>query len=384
MRAACARNVPAKKENKKREELLLCQTPNLEKGQSGFSWQLDHKLTSPCNRASTPRPQLSSSTLRSMRRRTAVEISLGQQLAKKKRDELIEERNVKIKQRKERFHDSQETKELDHEVQKQKLINDQREKDRNLKERLDMVKQKKQQKSSTDVKLALARQRRQQQAKLENQGHKSSVVNAQVSSTKAAGFRSSAQKSKKGFVSFQDYEDTPVNLSLTHKAQKDDLSTGHKNALGSNMKVHAPGPVTARLMKMITNPKLRQTSTEKEMSIKKAPSLTSANRPKISRVVSQERVSSPVHLNAFDETDPKTVPSLLKVTPVQKRFPIAMTMKEAIHKAEEARKERKQREKEENEEYCKEFDKDWNDFYSVDDKHDKIESPSSGYTQYEF
>uniref|UniRef100_A0A7M5UHX4 Uncharacterized protein n=1 Tax=Clytia hemisphaerica TaxID=252671 RepID=A0A7M5UHX4_9CNID len=73
MRAACARNVPAKKENKKREELLLCQTPNLEKGQSGFSWQLDHKLTGPCNRASTPRPQLSSSTLRSMRRRTAVE-----------------------------------------------------------------------------------------------------------------------------------------------------------------------------------------------------------------------------------------------------------------------------------------------------------------------
>jgi len=137
-------------------------------------------------------------------------------------------------------------------------------------------------------------------------------------------------------------------------------------------------------MKMITNPKLKQTSTEKEMSIKKAPSLTSAIRPKISRVVSQERVSSPVHLNAFDETDTKTVPLLLKAAPVQKRFPIAMTMKEAIRKAEEARKERKQREKEENEEYCKEFDKDWNDFYSVDDTHEKIEIPSSDYTEYEF
>ena len=169
MRAVCAQKVPEKKNSKKREEWLLCQTPNLEKGPSGFSWQLDHKLTGPCHRANTPRPQLTSSTLRPMRRRTAKELSIGQELAKKKRDELIEMRNAKLHERQERFQGLQETKELDQEVHKQKLINDQREKERIHQERLDVLKQKKPQKGSTDAKLALARHRRQQQARLENQ-----------------------------------------------------------------------------------------------------------------------------------------------------------------------------------------------------------------------
>ncbi|XP_066935851.1 DNA ligase 1-like [Clytia hemisphaerica] len=407
MRAACGRKIPAKKNNKKREEWLLCQTPNLEKGPSGFSWQLDHKLTGPCHRASTPRPQLTSSTLRPMKRRTVVEISLGQELAQKKRDQLIELRNTKIHDRQERFLGSQETKELDHEVHKQKLINDQREKERHLKERLEIAKQKKPKKGSTDAKLAFARQRRQQQAKLENQGKKSTVGNVQVSSTKAAGFRSNTQKSKKVFVSFQAYEDTPLPALLQAK----DTSTGPKNTSGSNMRVHTPGPVNSRVMGLIKKPKVKQMPADKP--VKKVPSLTLANRTKISRAVSFERVSSPVHSNAYEATREqrnahlkkvisdidvnakapaqKMVPPLLKSAPVQKRFPVAMTMKEAIRKAEEARKEReeqekerKQREKEEDQQYWKEFDKDWNDFYSLDEEEQQIESSSTDYTEYEF
>jgi len=205
---------------KKRENFLYSQMPNLEKGPSGFAWELDTKLKfgAPCDRSSTPRPVLTSHGKRQKRQNKAG-LELKHKQAEVNRKLLGEERLEKIRVVQERVKENREIVKFDDKMLKQARMDGQSERAQKQEKRLEEVRGKIARKGATDRKLQLARERREQAAKAEQNGVRPKFDSPKLSSTRAAGFKSSNTSSNSSIRILPQLSGESVAVNVDENAQ---------------------------------------------------------------------------------------------------------------------------------------------------------------------